>query len=88
MHLFNDRFISDVSVNTVNGNCYYASYRYADQRWETGYLNAEADYTDTPILGNKYLSIRRVKSLIRFDAQGEKIGEMEDFQDFIDIAIE
>jgi len=26
--------------------------------------------------------------LIRFDAKGEKIGEMEDFQDMIDIAIE
>ncbi|MDD5766820.1 MAG: hypothetical protein PHW79_11315 [Candidatus Marinimicrobia bacterium] len=26
--------------------------------------------------------------LIRFDSSGEKIGEMKDFQDFIDIAIE
>jgi len=66
---FRDRFISDISINPANGNCYYASYRYTDEQWETGYLNVEANYAEQPILGNKYSYIRRIKSLSGIGAQ-------------------
>ncbi len=50
---FEDRYITDISINQQNGDIYYIAYHSDTESWETGYLDRSFDYVTTPILGNE-----------------------------------
>ena len=96
-------FISDLSINPVNGDCYYIGYALENGLWETGCIS---DQRHVKILGDDYPYLSRIQvvpgegaqgfvvaqrgtwKIIRFDSTGKEIGELGSFDARLDFALE
>lgn len=57
----NDYCIKDISINPVNGDCYYTGYQ-QDAGWETGLLVASLNYQEEDVvLGDDYPNLNRIQ---------------------------
>ncbi|MBL7030926.1 MAG: fibronectin type III domain-containing protein [Candidatus Marinimicrobia bacterium] len=99
-------YISDISINPVNGDCYYAGKSLSSDLWETGYLPSIHPEESVQLLGNAVPDISNIKvipgsgnpgfmihqyrtgKILRFNPEGILIGEMETFDNFLDIEID
>ena len=96
-------FISDLSINPVNGDCYYIGYALENGLWETGCIS---DQGHVKILGDDYPYLSRIQvvpgegaqgfvvaqrgtwKIIRFDSTGKEIGGLGSFDTRLDFALE
>lgn len=54
-------YISDISINSNNGDCYYTANSLDKNTWETGYLSYSQPENSKQILGNEYRYLYNIK---------------------------
>ena len=57
-----DYCIKDISINPINGDCYYTGYEKGTGNWETGRLvSSQNFYHEEVVLGNDYPNLNRIQ---------------------------
>jgi len=70
LSLKTDYHILDLSINPLNGDCYYVGYQRDTNQWETGRLIASRNYTDEVILDNAYPGLYKIQAIPGYSPQG------------------
>lgn len=55
-----DLYVRDISVNPINGNCYYTGFSLTTGNWETGRIKPASGYHSEIILGNEYQDLNYI----------------------------
>lgn len=53
-------YIRDISINPLNGDCYYTGYSLTDGNWETGRLAADNGFQSETIMGNEHQDLNTI----------------------------
>lgn len=68
-------YIADLSINSINGDCYYIGYALENGLWETGRI-IQGDQEPVEILGNEYPYLSRIQVVPGEGAQGFIVAQM------------
>lgn len=101
-----DHRVLDISLNPVNGDCYYVAKTDGGEQWVVGYLTGQPSLQSVTILNNDYPNLANIQVLpgeeqagflvsqkftgriLRFDPDGNLIGQLDGFDAYLEFALE